>query len=216
MDHEDTQMVLYKTLEKTLRMLHPIMPFITEEIWQRLPHEGESIMLSTWPHTQEQIIDSKAELDMKVLIDVITSVRNARSVWHIDSGSQIDILLKCKDAHTRKVIKDNELYLKRLAKVKDLKIADQIKKPKHSATSLAGEIEIFVPLEGIIDFEKEKKNLTKRLDETERILKGITSKLKNKDFLKKAPKDVVNKEKEKKLELEGTIGRLKKNLEDLK
>jgi len=215
-DSDKTQLVIYKVLEKTLRMLHPIMPFVTEEVWQLLPHSGETIMLTSWPHIQEQIIDKAADKDMELVIGAISSIRNIRSIWHLNPASEIAAKIKSKSKTAEKVILENASYLKRLAKIKDLEVAKDIKKPRHSATAVVGNCEIFIPLEGIIDFEKEKKNLTKKLDDVKNILKGIESKLKNKNFIKKAPEQVIAKEKERKEQLKDTISRLKKNLNNIK
>ena len=198
-----------------MRMLHPVMPFVTEEVWQKLPHSGESIMASTWPHVQDQIIDEDSEKDMELVIGTVTAVRNMRSVWHIDSSRALDIMIKSKNEKARKALLKNTEYIKRLAKIKDLKVERALKKPKHSATAIVRDTEIFAPLEGVIDFDKERKNLTKKFEEIERVLKGIKEKLKNMAFLSKAPKEVVAGEKDRAKGLTAVRDRLKKNLEDL-
>ena len=187
----NTQVVMYKVLEKSLRMLHPFMPFISEEIWQLVPHEGESIMVSPWPHMQKKIIDKKADDDMALFIGVVSTIRNMRSAWNIDANKSISVYLKAAGKANRDLLEENKDYLKRFAKIENLKIAKDLKKPKASAAGVFNEIELYIPLQGVIDYEKEKIRLTKKLDELKARLKGLSLKLKNKKFLENAPKEII-------------------------
>ncbi|MGB2706423.1 MAG: valine--tRNA ligase [Candidatus Omnitrophota bacterium] len=212
-----TQVTLYKVLEKSLRVLHPLMPFITEEIWQRLPreHDTDSIMITSWPHMQKEFIDKKADREMALLIDVIQSIRNLRATWRIEHSRQIDVLIKTKKKSILSSLKANATYIKKLARVANLNGSTTLKKPPHAAFSVIGDTEIFVQLEGIIDVEKEKKRLGEKHDNLRSELKAAEARLKNKNFVAKAPEDVVKKARERKESLKTEIRSLKKNLSAL-
>ena len=212
---EDTQVILYKVLEKSLRMLHPFMPFVTEEIWQRLPHEGDSIMVATWPHIQKDLIDKKAESDMELIIGVITSIRNIRSTWRIEPKRFIAAYLKSAKKESRETLAENEDYIKRLARIEELKIVTKEKRPEASVIGVFDDVEIYVPLQGVIDYEKEKSKLAKRLEELENRSRDLSGRLKNKKFLQSAPEEVIQKFKSTQEELKDQIGKLKSNLKSL-
>ena len=212
----ETQVVLYKVLEKTLRMLHPLMPFITEEIWQNLPHEGNSIMVSTWPQMQKQFINQKLEHQMQAIISCITAVRNIRSVWQIEPGKKIKAEISLTNASLEKLIKTYASYISDLARIESLEVGRKTKRPKSSAVAVLKDMEIFIPLAGIIDVQKEATRLKQKIETLENILKNTDKKLKNKQFLSKAPKEIVAGEKEKKVQLKESLKKLKDNLKGFK
>ena len=216
-NEDHTQVTLYKVLEKSLRVLHPIMPFVTENIWQALPreHGTESIMITKWPHMQKAFISKKIDADMELLIDIIQSVRNLRATWSIVPNRFVNISVKVKDKDTINMLKGNVAYIKRLARVEDVSVSESVVKPGHSAVAVIKDIEIFLPLEGVIDLEKEKERLQKRINEVTGYLNSIEGKLKNKNFVSKAPKEVVEKEKERKTVLAAELKGLKNNLSSL-
>ena len=213
-----TQLILYKVLEKTLRILHPLMPFITEEIWQNLPREDDdkSIMISKWPHMQKQFIDRKCEHQMQTIISCITAIRNIRSVWQIDPTKKIDVKVSLARPALEKLLKTYSSYIKDLARIENLQIKQKIKRPKSCAVAVVGGMEIFIPLEGIIDVKKEAGRLAQKIKVLENILQNTDKKLKNKQFLNKAPKEIVEREKEKKGQLKESIKKLKDNLKSLR
>jgi len=213
-----SQVILYKILEKSLRLLHPFMPFITEEIWQKLPrekdHAGDSIMLQPWPHIQKEMISEAAEADMNRIIQIVSTVRNIRSVWNIDPRTEVNVILNTQDVKDEKLLSENLSLVKRMARAGELKIG-RFSKPVNAAVSVVGSMEIFVPLEGLIDFEKEKTRLKK--EETRMIgeLNALKGRLSNKEFLSKAPEDVVGKQRARMVELEAQIIKLKDNLKEI-
>jgi len=221
-----TQVVLYKVLEKSLRILHPFMPFITEAIWQKLvPAASPSttlgmvlppatIMTQPWPHIQKEMIDKKVDSQMQTLIDVIAAVRNIRSTWNIEPATKVSILVKAKKGPAD-VLSSNAVYIKNLARVESMAISEKQAKPSRSAAAVVRDIEIYVPLEHYIDLNAESQRLEKKIKETAGFIKGIEARLANKDFLTRAPAEIVEKEKAKKLELTDTLKRLKENLRDL-
>ena len=210
-----TQIILYKVLEKTLRMLHPFMPFVTEELWQNLPHEQGPIMVSTWPHLQKQFISEKLEEEVQGVIEVITAIRNIRSEWNIDQKAQIKVVLSYGQTKHEAILKELEPYIKKLCRVKSLVTGKKLAKPPHSAYAAPKMAEVYIPLEGIIDFEREVNRLVKQKTDIVKRLEQITGKLKNKNFISKAPKDVVEKNKLSKNEFESTLKRLDENLKDI-
>ncbi len=212
-----TQLILYKILEKSLRMLHPIMPFVTEEIWQKLPHEKDSaaasIMISKWPHIQKDMISDKAETDMKKIIDIITAIRNIRSAWVIVPGSAINVMVNTHDAADSKLLSENSEMIKRLARVADLKVG-KIAKPRGAAVSVVGTLEVYVPLEGLIDLEKERSRLKKEEDRVAFAIKSLELRLGDENFTSKAPKDIVGKQRVQLAELTLQLEKLRANLKN--
>ena len=213
-----TQVILYKVLEKSLRMLHPFMPFITEEIWQKLPRSkdatGDSIMVQPWPHIQKEMISKAAENSMGRLIELITAIRNIRAVWNIEPKREISAIINIHEKKDEKFLNDNIEMIKRLSKTSDMKVG-KLPKPKNAAVSVVGKLEVYVPLEGLIDFEKEKGRLKKEEGRLDTEIKAISKRLKDKNFTKKAPEDVVEKQRIRKEELEIQIKKLKDNLKDI-
>jgi len=215
-DTQMTQVVLYKVLEKTLRIMHPIMPFVTEELWQNLPHEGKSIMSSTWPHMQEQFIDKKVDVQMETVISCITAIRNIRSVWQIDPATKLQAKILVNKKAAQVLLSGHSVYIKDLARVDSLEIGQKIKRPKHSAVAVVADSEIFIPLEGIIDVKKEAKRLMDKIKELENIIHGNDKKLKNKQFMSRAPAEVVAQTKERQTQLKESLKKLKSNLKGFK
>ncbi|MBN2097755.1 MAG: valine--tRNA ligase [Candidatus Omnitrophica bacterium] len=209
---DPTQVILYKMLEKSLRMLHPVMPFITEELWQNLPHAGKSIMVSNWPHLQKQFIDKKIDRQMELIISCITAIRNIRSVWEISPAAKVKVKISTGKAAVEKLLKSHSAYLQDLAKIEDLEIGQNLKRPKSSAVAVIPNAEIFVCLAGAIDVEKEAARLKQKIKDLENILRNSAKKLNNKQFLTRAPEAVIRQTKEKNAQLKESIRKLKDNL----
>ncbi|MFA5146018.1 MAG: valine--tRNA ligase [Candidatus Omnitrophota bacterium] len=214
-----TQVILYKVLEKSLRMLHPVMPFVTEEIWQKLPRDKDSvsasIMTSPWPHVQEEMISKDAETDMGTIIQLITAIRNMRAVWNIEPQRQIRSLVNVADKKDGQLLSENVEIIKRLAKISDIEIG-RISKPANSAVTVVPGYEVYMPLEGLIDFKKESERLKKEGARIELEIRSISGRLKDKNFLSKAPEDVVRRQDERRSELEIQLKKIKDNLVSIK
>ncbi|MEW6088032.1 MAG: valine--tRNA ligase [bacterium] len=210
------QYVLISTLETSLRLLHPFMPFISEEIWQNLPYfmeRKESIMISGWPEFDKEVIFIEKEKEMNMLMDIVTAVRNIRSEMNIEPGKEIDIVIKPKTKKELEFFDSVRNYIQRLAKGKDLSIDLKAEKPENSVSVLAGKTEIFVPLAGLIDIRKETTRLKKEIESVENDIKRILSALENKNFTERAPKDIVQKERDKIILLKEKLEKLKRHLE---
>ncbi|HGE71705.1 TPA: valine--tRNA ligase [Candidatus Poribacteria bacterium] len=212
---QSAQYIVWKVLEGTLRLLHPIMPFITEEIWQHLPHEGESIMIAPWPKAEVNMIDKSLEKDMTIIMDIIRSVRNILSEMNVPPSKKAEVLIQASDGNINGLLIENLNYIYRLANASKVIVEPVIQKPSSSATAVVGEIEIYVPLAGLIDVEKEKDRLTKSLEKAIADLERINVRLSDESFLSKAPENIINKERERKADIEALKIKLEKNLEML-
>ena len=210
------QWILLYVLKGTLKMLHPFMPFITEEIYQRLSKDGdeESIMISSWPRPEGER-DREAEEKMSLLMKVIQEARTIRSEMRIPPQKKINLYLKSADPDELELLEKNKSYISHLVKTEQLIIGEEVERPADSASSVVEKIELFIPLKGLLDLDKEKKRLKAMLKELEERLNATKKRLSNPQFLKNAPSQVVNKEKEKELDLGVKVERLKKRLEEI-
>jgi len=191
-----TQKVLIEVLNIILKLLHPFMPFITEEIWQKLPGNKGSIMVSSFPRENSQLINPKVEEQVEIIKQVIYNIRNIRGEMRISPSLKIEALLFCDEEDTKQLIKKHSHYLIALASLKNLTFLTAKKRPRASATAVVNKIEIFIPLEGLIDFTEEEKRIKKEMVKLEKDLALIQKKLSNEDFLTKAPPQVIKKEEE--------------------
>ncbi len=203
------QVVMYKVLEKFLRVMHPFMPFVTEEIWQRLPHDGESIMIQSWPHIQEQIIDKKIENKMGIIFEIITAVRNMRQELEIPLLNEIQVTVSTADKENKNLIETLSLQIKKLARLGTLTLVEKYRQIKSSITAVRKDIHITIPLEGVVDVEKEKKKIEERIQKTESEIKAKKKTLSHKEFLKKAPEEIIEKERARLKELGDILKRIK-------
>jgi len=201
------QLVMFKILEKFLRAMHPFMPFITEEIWQKIAPDAGSIMLQPLPHIQEDIIDKKTEKKMEKAFAVITAIRNMRADVEIPLTSEIKVIAACGKADSQ-MLNAMSGFIKSLSKLSDLQINDKYAPIKSAITAVAGDIHISIPLEGIVDIEKEQAKIEGKIKNTENAINAKEKTLANPDFLKRAPAEVVAKEKEKLAELTETLKKL--------
>jgi valyl-tRNA synthetase len=188
-----TQYLLKKVLVTVTELLHPIMPFVTEEIWQKFNPGRGSIMVTPFPKCDRVFLDERAEQEMGVLIEVITAIRNIRAEMGVAPPDRVDAVFFTGDKGAADLIMAHQEYVKNLARVNRVTTKREGEKPRFAAVALVHNMEIFVPLEGVINIEEEKKRLKKDLDKVEKELSQIEKKLSNPDFLKKAPKEVVEK-----------------------
>jgi valyl-tRNA synthetase len=204
-----TQVVMHKVLEKFLRAIHPFMPFISEEIWQSLPHEGKSILTQPWPHIQSQIIDKKLEERMGALLEIITTIRNMRQDLDIPPDKEIRLIISSAARETRELALALSPQIKKLANLKHLDIEQKYTHRKSSVSAIVKDLHITIPLGGIIDIEKEKTKLEAKIDKIETEIKAKEKTLANKDFIRKAPQEIVEKEKLKLLDLKEIAKKIK-------
>ena len=200
--------------EETLKLLHPFMPFVTEEIWQHLNERkpGESIMKSPWPGFDASQIKPAIEQEMEFLQSAISAVRTIRSEMNIPPSKALDVVINCHDNAKQLVLEENRSTFERMAKLASLTIGMNLAKPGYSASSVVQGQEVFVPLKGLIDLDVERSRLEKEISRIEGQLKGVQAKLENPNFSGKAPADVIQKEKDKQENFRQTIEKLKASL----
>jgi valyl-tRNA synthetase len=192
------QYCLSTVLRETLQLLHPFMPFITEEIWQHLPHEGESIVLAPWPNVRDELIDSEAEDQIGLMQEIVRIIRNIRAEMQVVPSKKIEVYIQANSVEALKRLEHSKNYLKNLVNLEGLILEEKLKeKPEQSVTGIASGIEIFLPLKGLIDVEKELARLGKDLELVKKEIERAEGKLNNQGFMAKAPEQVVAKEREK-------------------
>ncbi|GAB4073284.1 valine--tRNA ligase [Barrientosiimonas marina] len=213
---QTTRSVLAYVLDQTMRMLHPYMPFVTEEIWQKLPHKGASITVAKWPEPRAEFHDDKAASDMKRLVAIIKSVRNSRAEADTPLSKQIQLYIKPENDAIRAELENNRHYLERFCNPSDLIIATDVEAPEKAMSAVVTGAELFLPLEGLIDINQEiarlDKELTKWTNEVERVQK----KLANEGFVNKAPQQVVDSERQKEQDYLEKQAKVQERLEELK
>ena len=194
--------VLMEVLSGVLRMLHPIMPFITEEIWQNLSgymrqnSKDQSVLTAPWPESDDAKIDEQALKEMKAVQDFVTAVRVIRSEMNVPPGKMISAVVRVSSNEQKAFLETNGLYIRTLGKIDSIEAGTEAVKPKQSAVAVASGMEIFVPLAGLIDLEKERKRLDKELANAESENERCVNKLANDDFVKHAPEKEIEKMKE--------------------
>lgn len=192
---EDTGKFLLYALERTLRLLHPFMPFVTEEIWQVLPHSGKSIVVASYPAGAPA--DAEAEQQMSIIMDAVTGIRNIRGELNLSPTQELRALIRTHDASGEAVLNENARYIEKVARVRILEMGPDVKKKPGMSVSVKGSIEVYVPLAGILDVDLELDRLRKELAKVNETIDFLAKKLGNEKFLSRAPEDVVQKEKEK-------------------
>jgi len=202
--------------DNVLRLIHPFMPFVTEELWQRLASrkEDESIMVAHYPVAETKWIDRETESEMEFVQRCIESVRNIRGEMGIAPSKEIQVKIRFHDKHRAASIQKYAQYFARLAKVTSIDHIDGTQ-PKASASAVVDGEEIFVPLEGIIDLRVERERIQKEITRVRAMLEGVQKKLVNRDFITKAPKEVVDNERAKLENFRRTLEKLEKNYKDL-
>jgi valyl-tRNA synthetase len=203
--------------DAALRLLHPIMPFVTEELWQsiRPRPSGATIMRERIPEPDGAFIDTAVERQMAYVQSVIEAVRTIRGEMSIPPSKEIRIVMTAGEAHPPEEIRRYEGYMMRLARVTSLSIIEPGLRPPTSATAVVEGEEIFVPLEGVIDLDLERNRLRREIDRVTGMLKGIVAKLANPEFTEKAPPEVVGKEREKQAAFEANLVKLSRSLGQL-
>ncbi len=207
------QNTLVRVLDTSLRLLHPFMPFITEEIWQSLPGSRGSIMVSEFPTVEEREILPEIEAEMELIMNVISSIRNLRSETNIPPAKKVQVVVHSSKPGVLELLERHRVYVEALARAETLTVQTTGEKPKMSATAVVGEAEVFLPLRGLIHLDDEEKRIQKEVQKLGEELRRIHLKLHNEEFLKKARPEAVEKEKEKARVLTEKSSRMKEGLE---
>ena len=178
-------------LQAILKLLHPFMPFVTEEIWQKLPGTTSSIMIAEFPEASDFMKDEDAIKEMSLLMEVITGIRNIRGEMNISPSRRVNIVIDVADTKDENILKNNLSHIRTLAGVDEISLVSGAPKPDASVSSVFGKNQVHLLLKGLIDFEEEKKRLKKAIKKIEKDIEVSNKKLGNKGFLKKAPADIV-------------------------
>jgi valyl-tRNA synthetase len=205
--------VLRYGLDVGLRLLHPFMPFITEEIWQHLDDRDRSVMVSPYPKPVSALLDPRAEEETGVLLEAIRVIRRLRSELSIPPGQSIDARFKLSDPRALSILKEGRPYLEKLCRLSSLSIGLDLPRPPSSAMSVTPFGEVYLPLAGLIDIDSEKDRLRREMEKTSRELSVISAKLDDPNFRSKAPSHVVEKDEGRAAELKEKLAKLKSNLE---
>lgn len=194
---QTTKSILVYVLDQTLRLLHPIMPFVTEEIWAKIPHTGESLVVADYPVIHPENNDETAAKGMEVLKELIRSVRNIRAEVNTPLSKPITLLIKTNDAKVDEFLIENTSYIERFCNPEELVIASDITAPDLAMSAVLTGAEIYLPLAGLINIEEEIKRLEKELAKWNGEVKRVQGKLANERFVANAPENVVAEERSK-------------------
>ncbi len=214
-----TQYVLWHTLENLLRLLHPFMPFITEEIWQALPGSKQTptIMQAPYPVPCDTRSFPQDAADMERIMAVISGIRNIRGEMEVPPSKQIAVILSCDNEATRQLMKHNESAIISMARISDLAIGHNIEKPEDASIQVAGDVQIFVPLKGLVDVAAEEERLLKEIGKIDKEIEMFSKKLESPAFVDRAPAEIVAKERQKltdvtakRVVLEGSLDKIRK------
>ncbi len=208
--------VALSVLEKTLRMIHPFMPFVTEEIYSKIrAAEGRPLSQESWPKTQKKFIDPAVEQEMKTLIELISTIRNLQIQWNIAAGRTSNIIFVCLEKDDIAFIERHSAVIQKFARIDSLTIDSKLTKLKDAASAVVGRIKFFIPLEGLIDIPKEKTRLSNELSQHTTALESLSGRLNNPSFLEKAPAEVIEKEKTRLSSLTAKVEELRKIIQEL-
>ncbi|MFW2479312.1 MAG: class I tRNA ligase family protein, partial [Lentimonas sp.] len=211
-----TRKTLIEILEQTLRLLHPLMPYITEEIWQSVApiagSTGKTIMLQGYPLADADMIDEEAEAEIDWLKQLIVAIRTVRSEANLAPSLELNVLIKNTNASDRERMERNAPFLKKLAKTASLEALDSDDETPPALSALCGHMEILVPMAGVIDIEAELARLSKEHEKQKIEVQRLESKLENPKFIDRAPTDVVDKEREKLSAASDALGKLEEQV----
>src|SRR5262249_30464725 len=206
--------VSWRVLDGILRLLHPFMPFVTEELWQAIPHDGETLALAAWPKAKKGWFDAEAEREVGFLQGVVVAVRNLRVESKIPPGKPVPVVVRGGRAQLD-LLDRLSSQVKPLARIERLQLARDGARPPVAASAVVQGAEIFLPLEGLVDLDEERARLAREAQKLLADLEGVKKKLRNQDFLRKARAEIVQKENERLAQLEETLDKLKRAQQSL-
>ncbi|KOR88197.1 valine--tRNA ligase [Paenibacillus solani] len=192
-----TQSVLAYVLDRTMRLIHPFMPFISEEIWQHLPHEGETVMLASWPTYDEAFENAEAVTEMNLLMDVIRAVRNIRAEVNVPMSKKVELQLKPVSGQVASIIDRNADYIRRFCNTSEYESSSELEAPDKAMTAVVTGVEMYLPLAGLIDIAQEITRLEKEILHLNSEVERVEKKLNNPGFVSKAPEKVIEEERAK-------------------
>jgi valyl-tRNA synthetase len=212
------QAISVRVLEKILILLHPIMPFVTEEIWSKLPQTEGSIMDAAFPEAHPKWVDDEAEKQMETIMNVVSGIRNIRGEMNLSPAARLEVVCLCAGASEKELLEKHGDMISDLARLSRLQTArvGEVEKPRVAAGAVMGNVEVYVLLKGILDFDSELKRLQKEITKLEKEVAVTAKKLSNDDFLQRAPADVVEKEREKADRLGEKMDKIRRHMERIR
>ena len=214
-DRKTAQTVSVHVMRNILKLLHPYCPFITEELWVSFKKTDENLLITeSWPLVDSTWINNDVEKEIQILMDVITAVRNIRASLNVSPAKEADLAIR-GDKSVCDSLRNNDNYLQRLAKLNKIQSGEKVEKPAQSATAVVKGLEIFVPLAGLIDINKEIDRLKKQIEDMEGRLNAVCKKLDNSNFVERAPEKVISHERKKQAGYQSDLSKLQQNLEAL-
>ncbi len=213
---KNTKSVLAYVLDRTLRLIHPFMPFISEEIWQHLPHEGNTITLAAWPEYNAAFENIEAVNEMDVLMDIIRTVRNIRSEVNVPMSKKVELIVKAGNADVFGIVSRNENYVKRFCNTSSFQVGVDIPAPEKSMIAVVTGAELYLPLAGLIDIAQEIARLEKEVQTLNDEVDRVEKKLSNQGFVAKAPAKVIDEERAKQADYSDKRSKVLARIEELK
>ncbi|NUF25083.1 valine--tRNA ligase [Bombilactobacillus mellis] len=208
--------VLAYVLDQILRLLHPIMPFVTEKIWLTMPHEGKSLVVAEYPQVHEQLANTQAVAQMRILIMAIKGIRQMRADAHAPLSNPIDILIKTQNSSVQQILIANQEYLEQMAHPKSLQISPTVSAPKLALTAVIDGAQIFVPLAELVDITSEIQRQEKELTKLQKDIDFVNNKLNNSGFVKNAPQKLVEQQRTKLDSYKNRRDQIKARISELK
>jgi len=212
---ERSKPTLLYVFENALRLLHPMMPFITEELWQNLPHKGESIVIAAYPEFEPERVDASLESQMDLIQEIVTKVRNIRSEMNVDPKVTVRVRVATTDSEQVKLLSEAREYIFKLAQVSELEIVPQLSGDKLAARAVAGGLALEVPLTGLIDVQAERTRLQKEIEKTQAEISKLDRKLADASFVERAPEEVVAENRRRSADYQNRAAKLREALERL-
>jgi len=210
------QLTLIQVMDTLFRLLHPFIPFITEELWGKLPgREGRSLVVASWPEPSPELVDRTAEEEMEDLMEVIRELRHLRAEFRLDPAMEVEVLVSAPDGKSRLFLEEGREYISRLVRVKRLERLEEGGRPEGTATAVAAGAEFHLLLSGLVDMQSERERFRRELGRAEEELGRVEARLGRPEFLARAPEEVVEKEKARREELKDLVGRLRRRLREL-
>ncbi len=207
--------ILVYVQDRFLRLLHPFMPFITEEIWQLLPHDGESIMVASYLVYDKSLVDEEADRQMEALMDVVSQVRRLRSEYNISPAQKLRIILVSANSELKEICAQSSGYIMDLARVREIRLEESVEHPRRYLKAVAAGAELYVEASGLIDLSREKERLRRQMGRLDQQIKRSQEKLANQNYLSRAPEEVVARERTKLEEFLEVRDRLRRQMESL-
>jgi valyl-tRNA synthetase len=208
-DRRAARWVAWKVLDGILRLLHPFMPFVSEEVWQAIPHDGETLALAAWPKARKAWFNAEAERQIAFVQEVVVAVRNLRAENKLAPGKPVPVVVRGSAEQLDLVERLRDQILP-LARIADLTLARDGSRPNVAASAVVQGCEVFLPLEGLIDLHQERERLTREASKLLDDLEAAKKKLRNQDFLAKAKPEVVEREKQRLAQLEENLDKLRR------